>query len=81
MDDTLNMSVSGIVEKDGKKLIYIQFSDESHSAEGCLPDGKIISSVGFDEKQIRALEQYMVANKREIINMAKQIRAMDAFLK
>lgn len=81
MDDKLNMSVSSIVEKNGSKQIYIVFEDDKRSAEGRLPDGKIIRNSGFTEEEVAALEFYITANCDEITDMAKHINVMDAFLK
>lgn len=59
MSEELNMSVSPICVKDGKKYAYIMFSDNARSAEGIIPDCKIISSNGFLESEVAQLEAYM----------------------
>ena len=81
MRDDLNMSVSSIVEKNGQKQIYVVFEDDTRSAEGRLPDGKILSNNGFSDEEVAALELYLSANSLQIHEMAKKINIMDAFLK
>lgn len=81
MPEEMKMSVSGVVKnKDGKKVVYITFEDGARSAEGVLPEGKINESIGFTQEEIRALEQYMVASKDTIMQMAKTVNPMKAFL-
>lgn len=80
MSENLNMSVSPIVEKDEKKHIYITFEDDTRSAEGSLPEKKIIRNQGFTEEEVAALELYISANEADIVAMAKQINVLDAFM-
>lgn len=80
MNENLNMSVSPIVEKDGTKHIYITFEDETRSAEGSLPEKKIIRNQGFSEEEVAALEYYIAANESDIVSMAKNINILDAFM-
>jgi len=81
MNEQLNMSVSSIIQKDGKKQIYVAFEDSDRRAEGQLPDAKITTNEGFSEEEIAALELYMKSNSDQIVEMAKQIHLADAFLK
>lgn len=81
MSDTLDMSVSQIFRKDGKKYAFVSFTDGKRKAEGTIPDCKITSSSGFSEEEVKQLEEYM---DREIItlkNMAVGVNVMDAFMK
>ncbi len=81
MNENLNMSVSSIVEKKGQKQVYVVFEDHDRSAEGRLPDAKIISNKGFSEEEVAALELYISAHADDIFAMAKKVNIMDAFLK
>ena len=76
----VKMSVSPIVRKDGEKYIYVEFSDGSKKAEGRLPDKKLISNQGFSEEEAAALEFYLKSEEKTIVEMAKQVNVMDAFL-
>ena len=74
------MSVSSIVGKDGKKYIYVLFSDEKRSAELRLPEGKMISNRGFTSDEVQKLEDYLAKEKNTIVAMAKNVNAMDAIM-
>lgn len=76
----MNMSVSSIVNKDGKREIYVLFTEGTCSAEGRLSDYKMISNKGFSKEEVDMLEAYMHRETDRIIQMAKNINVMDAFL-
>lgn len=80
MDEAMQMSVSPIVDKNGKKCVYVQFSDGQRNAEARIPDCKVIKNNGFEEKEVAALELYLKSEQIGIIKMAKQVNAMKAFL-
>ena len=75
------MSVSPICMKDGKKFAYVSFHDGERSAEGKIPECKIVSAVGLDRGEIRMLEEYMTRELPQLKKMAAGIRLVDAFLK
>lgn len=81
MIEEMKMSVSPIVRKDGKKYIYVEFDDGTHRAEGRLPDKKLVSNEGFSEEEVAALEFYLKHQEQEIVEMAKKVNAMNAFMK
>lgn len=81
MRDILDMSVSQIFYKDGKKYAFVSFTDGSRIAEGKIPDCKIISSRGFCDEEVGQLEEYMGRELTNLKRMAAGIRAMDAFMK
>ena len=76
----MNMSVSSIVSKDGKREIYVLFTEGERNAEGRLSDYKMISSRGFTREENAMLEAYMRREKDRILQMAKSVNVMDAFL-
>ena len=76
----MNMSVSSIVSKDGKREIYVLFTEGERNAEGRLSDYKMISSRGFTREENDMLETYMRREKDRILQMAKSVNVMDAFL-
>ena len=76
----MKMSVSSIVNKNGKREIYVLFTEASRSAEGRLSDYKMINSKGFTEEEIVALETYMRQETNTILQMAKSVNVMDAFM-
>ena len=81
MDESMNMSVSEMIKKDGQKTVYVLFTDKNRSAELRLPEGKVMNSAGFEEEELAALELYVQANAESIYEMAKKVNVMDAFLK
>lgn len=76
----MNMSVSSIVSKNGKREIYVLFTEGSCSAEGRLSDYKLISNKGFSQEEADMLEAFMRRETDRILQMAKNINVMDAFL-
>lgn len=81
MKSEMNMLVSPVCARDGKQYAFVSFSDGERSAEGKIPECKIISSCGFTEVEIQQLEAYM---KRELTGLKKtaaRIRLLDAFMK
>ena len=80
MSGEMKMSVSSIVNKDGKREIYVLFTEGERSAEGRLSDYKMINSKGFTPEEVAALETYMRQETNTIVRLAKNINVMDAFL-
>lgn len=81
MSDTLNMTISGIVPKDGRKHIYVVFEDGKRKAEGYIPDCVITSNHGFSEEEVKMLELYMKHEQDSIRARAKDINPIKAFMK
>lgn len=80
MSDAMNMSVSGVINKDGKKIIFVLFTEGTRSAEGIIPDCKIHTNNGFSEEEIAGLEAYLVSEQDSIAQMAKKVNVMKAFM-
>lgn len=80
MSDTLNMTISGIVPKDGRKHIYVVFEDGKRKAEGYIPDCVITSSHGFSEDEVKMLELYMKHEQDNIRERAKGINPIKALM-
>lgn len=81
MNEELNMSVSPICVKDGKKYAYIMFSDNVRSAEGIIPDCRIVNSNGFLEDEVKQLEAYMERSLPELKRLAAGQNAFNAMKK
>lgn len=81
MNNEMNMLVSPVCAKDGKQYAFVSFSDEKRSAEGKIPDCKIVSSYGFTEEEVEQLEDYMRRELTQLKKMASGIRLLDAFMK
>lgn len=81
MNNEVNMTVSPICEKDGKKYAFVSFVDGERIAEGKIPDCKIVSNKGFSEEEVEQLEIYMMSELQDLKRMAAGVRLWDAFLK
>ena len=77
----MSLKVSPVCSKDGEKFAYVTFTEGSRSAEGKIPDCKIISSTGFDEGEVGILEMYMKQNLLQLKKMAAGIRLFDVITK
>lgn len=80
-DNEMNMLVSPVCVKDGKQYAFVSFSDGKRSAEGKIPECKIVSSFGFDQEEVEQLENYMKRELTKLKKMAAGIRMIDAFMK
>ena len=81
MNQEMNLSVSPVCEKDGKKCAYVSFTDGERTADGIIPDCKIISSKGFSEEEVAQLEGYMQSELAKLKRMAAGIRLFDVLTK
>lgn len=79
-ESELTLSVSPICEKDGKRLAYVTFSDKGRSAEGLIPECKIIKNCNFSDEEVIQLEQYLKDNLAMLKKMASKINILDAFM-
>ena len=75
------MSVSPICVKDGEKYAFVTFSDRERTAEGRIPDCKIISNKGFSAEEAAQLAAYMEQELSTLKKMAAGIKLLDAFMK
>lgn len=81
MENAVNMSVSPICVKDGEKYAFVSFTEGSRTAEGKIPDCRIISNKGFSQEEVEQLEGYMQREMPQLKKMAAGIRLFDAFMK
>ncbi|MCH5250153.1 MAG: hypothetical protein J1E98_09475 [Lachnospiraceae bacterium] len=80
MDNELNMSVSPICVKDGKKYAFVSFTDGTRTAEGKIPDCIITNNAGFSKDEVQQLEDYMRQELPQLKKMAAGIDVMKTFL-
>ena len=81
MKNEFTMSVSPVCVKNGKKYAFVSFIDGERSAEGKIPDCKIVSATELDRGEIRMLEEYMKRELPTLKKMAAGIRLVDAIMK
>ncbi|WP_051688510.1 hypothetical protein [Butyrivibrio sp. AE2032] len=77
-DGEMKMTYSAIVrDKDNKRIVRVMFERKNGSlletAEGLVPDGKIVKSSGFSPDEIKQLESYLWENSQSIMDEAKKI--------
>ena len=81
MDDSIKMSVSPVLSKDGQRYAFVSFEDGERIAEGRIPECKLVSNKGFSEEEAARLEEYMKEELAQLKRMAASIRVIDAFMK
>ena len=75
----MEMSVSHIINENGKKKAYVLFSDGERSAEGIYPDCSIIKSSGFTQEELTLLSEYMEKEGETIKELAASVNLIKAF--
>ncbi len=80
MNDEMNMRVSSVCEKDGKRFAFVTFSDSERMAEGRIPECVIISNNGFSLEEVKMLEMYMKNDLSHLKRLAAGVRWIDAFM-
>ena len=76
----LNMSVSAVCRNEhGDKYAFVTFSDGVRTAEGKIPDCKIIKNDGFAEIEVQQLEKYLKEHLTELKKTAASIDIFSAF--
>lgn len=81
MKEDINVTVSPICTKDGKKFAYVSFEDQGRTAEGKIPDCAIIFNKGFNKEEVAQFEEYMCKELEKLKNMAAGIDVFRAFMK
>ena len=76
----LNMPVSAVCRNEqGNKYAFVTFNDGVRTAEGKIPDCKIIKNDGFAEIEVQQLERYLKEHLTELKKMAASIDIFSAF--
>lgn len=79
--DEVNMLISGMVEKDGRRLVRVSFLRGRDYADGLLPDGIIEKAQGFSSEEVQKLESYLRFNRQDILRQAKEVNPLRSWLK
>lgn len=79
--DEVTMLVSGIVEKDNRKIVRVSFLRGKDYAEGLMPDGRVEKSEGFTPQELTKLEKFMRLHKEEILQQAKEVNPIRSWLR
>jgi hypothetical protein len=72
-DNEMKLTYSAVVTADGGPMVSVCFERGSDTAEGKLPDCRILSSTGFTAEEVTALEEYLQGNKDDLMETARKI--------
>lgn len=78
--DSVNMLVSGIINKEGRRYARVSFVRGKDVAEGIVPDGIVDHAEGFSDDEIFKLERYIRENRGEIMEQARQVNPLKNWL-
>lgn len=78
--DSVNMLVSGILSRDGRKFARVSFVRGGDVAEGRVPEGIIERTEGFSEEEVKQLERYLREHCGEIKEQAKKVNPIKNWL-
>ena len=80
-DEELRMTYSGLLMKDGEKMVRVSFERGKNAyAEGIIPRGIIEKSSGFSKEEIEMLTIYLQDNATDIINRAKGVNFLNEWI-
>ncbi len=79
-EDTLNLSVSQVFHKNGKKYAFVSFDGAGRHAEGRIPDCTLTVNEGFSSEEAAQLEQYMKKELSRLKKMAAGVNVLHAFM-
>lgn len=78
--DSVNMLVSGIINREGKRFARVSFIRGKDIAEGIVPDGVVDHAEGFSDAEVAKLERYLRENCGEIMEQARQVNPIKNWL-
>ena len=78
--DSVNMLVSGIINREGKRFARVSFIRGRDIAVGIVPDGMVDHAEGFSEAEVAKLERYLRENRGEIMEQARQVNPIKNWL-
>lgn len=74
MDDgKVEMLVTSMIHRGGSSFARVSFLRGDDWAEGIVPGGRIEKSKGFDEEEIKKLEDYLAGEQKMILEQAKGV--------
>lgn len=76
MNENVNMLVSSILKKEGKKYARVSFTRDEDFAEFLIPDMVLDRVSGFSKEETDKLKIYLIENKKLVMDMAKDVKPM-----
>lgn len=78
--DSINMLVSGIMNKGDRRYARVSFLRGKDVAEGIVPDGIVDHVEGFSDEEVFKLEKYLRENRGEIMEQARRVNPIKNWL-
>ena len=80
--EEIKISISPVVRQDGRQKIFVNFMDEMNKkeAEAVVPGCVFIKNNGFLDEELDLLKEYMEKEQAHILEQARSINPMTAFL-
>lgn len=78
--DSVNMLVSGIINKGDRRYARVSFIRGKDIAEGLIPDGIVDHAEGFSDEEVFKLERYLRENCGEIMEQARKVNPIKNWL-
>ena len=78
--EEVKLDISGVMEKDGKRIAYVRFSRGEDYAEGYIPDCVFTTVKGFSDEETSQLKDYLQNNLSELKRHAASIDPLKAFM-
>lgn len=78
--DSVNMLVSGIINKEDRRYVRVSFIRGKDVAEGIVPDGIVDHAEGFSDEEVFKLERYLRENCSEIMEQARKVNPIKNWL-
>lgn len=76
----ITLDISGVVEKDGKKIAHVRFVRGEDYAEGYIPDCIFTKVLGFSDDEISMLVDYLKANLTDLKKRAAKINPITGIM-
>ncbi len=78
--DEMKLDISGVVEKDGKKIAHVRFNRGKDFAEGYIPDCVFTQVEGFTDDEVSQLIDYLKANLTDLKKRAAHINPLTGLM-
>ena len=75
------ISVSGILHRGESRSVCVMIETDTSHAEIRMPEGEILSVSGYSEEETEELLAYLNENMDDIMNAARDVNPMKAFMK
>ena len=75
------MFVSGILHRGDSRSVCVMLNDRARSIEIRLPEGEVLSCTGYTGDEAEDIISYLNENIDDILNTARDVNPMKAFMK